>query len=198
MEFVPTEWIVKFATLSIATYEWSCLAWQKLIEIYSAVAGVFSEKKYIMFEDAPYAYHANQVHTWASASATAKWSYNRTLKEFVSWGDANHTKSYSLPYLSMEIMQGERVQYDLTDYIGGLRVRSSAEERVYPTLAELLAAWTTGSYVVLHPTRYTVRVITEEGDTHEYTLDGEKVVEAAAAAAGEVAAEEPGDDAKED
>jgi hypothetical protein len=188
MDFVPTEWIVKIATISIAAYEWSCQAWETLMELWSAFAGVFSEKKYVIFEGNPHAYHLGAVHTWASGSAVPHWLYNQTRKEFVSWDRLENNKTYALPYLSMEIMQGERVQYDLTDYIGELRVRSMSEERVYPTLAEVLAAWTTGSSVVLHPTRYSVRVITDEGDTHEYTLAGERILDA----------EEPASDTKED
>jgi hypothetical protein len=195
MDFIPTEWIVKLATISIAAYEWSCQAWDTLLELWCGVVGAFSEKKYVIFEGSPHAYKLDAVHTWASGSAEPKWLYNQTRKEFVAWDRLENNKAYSLPYLSMEIMQGERIQYDLTDYIGELRVRSMAEERVYPTRMELLAAWTTGSYVVLHPTRYTVRVITEEGDTHEYTLDGERIVDTVEA--NEVI-EEPTSDRKED
>ena len=197
MDFVPTEWIVKLATISIAAYEWSCQAWETLLELWYASVGVFSEKKYVIFEGSPHAYSLGAVHTWATGSAEPKWLYNQTRKEFVAWDRTENNRTYALPYLSMEIMQGERIQYDLTDYIGAIRVRSMAEERVYPTIAELLTAWTTGSYVALHPTRYTVRAITEEGDTHEYTLTGTRVMEAAEGSA-EGSPEEPVSDTKEE
>jgi uncharacterized protein (DUF2344 family) len=108
---------------------------------------------------------------------------NHTQKEFWPWEDASvpasEQKAYTLPFLSMEIVGGgSRVHYDLTEYVSELRVRRAMEGAITtPTIVEIVAAWAAASQIVLHPTRFTIRVITELGDTESYTLRGERIAD---------------------
>lgn len=191
MTNLPIEWMVNLATMCIVAGEWATAAWDTFVALWVACAGVFQEKTYVVFEHDAHPYDAAAVQPWASGSAVPRWRYNATRKEFLAWGDVPETRGYTLPWLSLEVLGGDRVQYDLTDFIEGLRVRCVAEERQYPTLPEVLGVWTTSSGIVLHPTRFTARLITDEGDTKEFTLDGKPC-------AGATAAEPAAEEAKED
>lgn len=193
MQYIPIAWAVNIATFFIAAGEWSSAILQKLIDMFRACCAVFEDKTYIIFEHDAHPYEAATVQHWASGSAVPRWLYNATRKDFLAWGDSSETKSYALPWLSLEIIGGQQVHYDLTDFIEGIRVRCAGEQRQYPTLPEVLGAWTKSSGIVLHPTRFTARLITEEGDTQGFTLDG-TLLDGSGAAATEAAAEE----AKED
>lgn len=172
MQFIPVELTVKLATICLAAQEWSVHALTKLYEMFVACCGVFQDKEYILFEDITQCYNALYVTPWATGSATPKWHYNASKKLFTEWGDMIREKRSALPYLSLELVQGSRVHYDLTEFIEGIRVRNQSDAIIYPTIPEILAAWTASSGIVLHPTRFIARVITEEGDTAEFTLGG--------------------------
>jgi hypothetical protein len=171
MDSVPVEWIVNFATFCIAAQEWFYGVLEKIRALWNACKGVFQDKEYVFFEGSPHAYDAALVQTWASGSAVPRWTYNTTQKVFVAWNHVAEKKTYSVPYLSIELLHGDRVGYDLTDYIEKVKVRCGAGERLYPTLPEILAAWSTGSGIVLHPTRHFVRVVTDEGETKLFRLN---------------------------
>lgn len=184
MEAEAFAWVVKFATLYYAAREAVVNGWEILVELWKACVGVFSDTQFVIFEGVPTcAYNANAVTTWATGSATPAWLVNHTKKEIYAW-DTIHTggmetKAHNLPLLSMEVLSGDRVHYDLTDYISSLRVRrlvGSTYTRV-PSVPELLAAWSAASQIVLHPTRFTVRVITDMGEVEEYTVQGERLTE---------------------
>jgi hypothetical protein len=176
MQYIPVELTVKLATICVAAYEWWVRAMTKLYDIFVACCGVFQDREYILFEEQSHCYNVLHVSPWATGSATPKWHYNAEKKLFTEWGDEISNKKHTLPYLSLEIVHGTRVQYDLTEFIEGVRVRTQTDTKVYPSLPELLAVWTTSSGIVLHPTRFIARVITEEGDTEEFTLDGKRWV----------------------
>lgn len=192
MEVSATELIVKCMSWYVATCEAATNAWTTLVALWTACTGVFSDQKYVLFDGIPScAYPLSHVSTWATGSAIPMWMYNASLREFWKWEDVGcpNAKARTLPFLSMEIVHGSRVHYDLTEYISSLRLKGTEPRGPSPTIPELLAAWSTTSQIILHPTRFTVRIITEMGDTETYTVNGERVEEAGAEAESDSSAE---------
>jgi hypothetical protein len=184
MDAESFEWVLKLVTLYYAVRDASYRAWDTTLALWNACAGVWSDKQYVIFEGVPTcAYSLRNVSVWATGSATPTWIVNHTRKELCKWDwvglAETDTKSHSLPLLSMEVLNGSRVHYDLTDYISELRVRRPVESRdtSVPTIPELIAAWSAASQIVLHPSRFTIRVITDMGDTECYTLRGERIAD---------------------
>jgi hypothetical protein len=68
-----------------------------------------------------------------------------------------HGQTYkvsTLPILGLDITEGEKAAYDLTDFLEGVYVAQTGEEKTYPSLAHILAAWSLSSGIVLDPQRY--------------------------------------------
>lgn len=184
MDSESFEWVVKLITFYYAMRDTAYSAWDTTLALWNACAGVWSDKQYVIFEGIPtFAYPLGNVSVWATGSATPAWMVNHTRKELCKWQWEGlrevDTKTYPLPLLSMEVLSGSRVHYDLTDYISEIRVRRPVNSRdtSLPTIPELIAAWSAASQIVLHPSRFTVRVITDMGDTESYTLRGERIAD---------------------
>ena len=82
-------------------------------------------------------------------------------------GPLQNGHTYDLPILSMEILAGEDVVCDLTDFIASVKVHTYSMD-VLPSIAHLLGAWSIHSGIVLDRGRnFMVRVI----DTRANTID---------------------------
>lgn len=171
---------LSFLNTVIQYLEWS---FEKGTEVINAVLSVFRPRYYILFKGSPVAYEANTVSPFATGSRPAGWVYSPTDKAFFGWhhslfGSIHNpfNEVHSIPILSLEIIEREtgRVQYDLTEFIESMHIRRASEdvaEARNPSIAELVAAWTTRSHVVVDPERFFVRFMDTEANEVETGID---------------------------
>ena len=115
----------------------------------------------------------NSVH-----SATVVIAYNADTLVFFPHMSSQHyseiseeNRSKKLPILSLEIVNlKSEVIFDLTDFIVKVRYIETTDSGC-PTISEIISAWSIGSMIVLDRDRFSVRYITEDGDTVLTTLD---------------------------
>ena len=137
--------------------------------IYDVVHDLYYPKTYLFFSKNGFPYECNIVNTDASSCAVPKWMYIPENWQFIEWGYAHIadlTLSHSLPILSMEIVQGDTVLYDLTDFIEKVRVYNDSIVDASPCMYHIVGAWSISSGIVLDPaTGYTVRIINTNAET---------------------------------
>jgi hypothetical protein len=150
-------------------------------KIFQAVYGVFVPESFIFFKGIAYPYPEAGINTATSVSATPLWRYLPETKEFFSWGPeasfADLVTSHTLPVLSMDIYEGKKLVYDLTDFIEKIRVYDHRIVGMSPCIAHILSAWTVSSGVVLDPSRpFKVHYITDEADTVEADVNNMDII----------------------
>jgi hypothetical protein len=152
---------------------------EKGLEASNALLGVFRPKYYVIFKGSSVAYDVNAVSPFATGSRPAAWIYSPIDGAFFSWhqnlfGSLHNplNKTHSIPVLSLEIVEKEtgKVQYDLTEFIEKLQIRRSDGEVTNPSVAELVAAWTTRSQVVVDPARFVARFLDTMAETGEVEI----------------------------
>ena len=78
----------------------------------------------------------------------------------------------------MEILEEDSVMYDLTDFIGDIKVHTSGAV-VFPSIAHILGAWSLSSGIILDATReFNVRIIDIDGSTVLFPTDSYEYFEA--------------------
>ena len=138
----------------------------------------FSPAYYIFFEGywTPYLY--SRTNPWASASAAPTMLYNYDTNVFFPYTVYNsmfdnHLMSIAkpIPILSLDIIDSaEKVRYDLTDFIETMRYIQYDNSQL-PTLAQIVAAWSLSSHIVLDSSRFSIRYINQYGDALNALLD---------------------------
>jgi len=129
-------------------------------KIYSKLAESFSLKTYVFFEYVTSPYNLSHVNISASSSAVPQWYYLPDENTFVGWELGANVdsimnrvgKAVPLPVLSMEIVDGARVVYDLTDFTQSIKVYPRVDG-VFPSVAHILGAWSLSSRIVLDRNR---------------------------------------------
>ena len=143
--------------------------------IANAVTGTFKEKQYVLFSGTSVLYDLEQVHPWATGSATPRWIYNPKGKVLMEWnnsleatvGNAN-AQRVTLPVLSVEIVPTEGdgpVQYDLTEFLEPLRLYCGEGNDPNLSVADLVVLWTASSGVVVDPYQFSARVMDTNAET---------------------------------
>lgn len=170
---VSTEWTLLLLSLFNTISSLSGWAWTKTKEVSSAVASVFGPKLYLFFGQLPSPYPASSVVPYASGSAPATWLYDADSKAFHEWSGGKPVATgtpykASLPILSMELIENETAFYDLTDFLEDMivyRERTSPAKTTFPTVGQILGAWTLSSGVVVDPARFKARMINSSAET---------------------------------
>ena len=136
--------------------------------LYAKCVKALSPENYLFFDVNAAVYPEHLVDTSANLSATPQWTYSKDAAVFRLWGEENLVPT-SLPYLSLEVLLDDELQYDLTDYIGKLKVYTTgSSDGPFPSLMSVLAAWTLHSGVVLDSNKAIIyRIITDAGETVE-------------------------------
>lgn len=141
----------------------------KLKKLYAAL---YENNVYIFFKDLDYPVLESMTNVESSKSALPQWKYIIDQYQFFEWYPGGTTtvqnclSSHSLPYLSMEILDGEEVIYDLTDFIEYARVYNSTDEETSPSIQQIVTAWMLDARTVLNPRRgFKLRYIDTNGDT---------------------------------
>jgi len=168
-----------------------------------------SPSVYILFNHIPTPYRRSSVITHGPVTANVQWYYIPDKKYFVKWELGyspdviiNPENLKSLPILSMEILNNNETVYDLTDFIGDIKVDSL--DNTFPSVAHILGAWSITSSVVVGPYEdFTARMIDTSANSIEVSVcnydflaveatsdsEGENVPEAVAEAVPETVAE---------
>jgi hypothetical protein len=146
-------------------------------KLYRGVKDTFAPKVYYLFECLPAPYLTNSVNISASSSAVPDWYYLADTNTFVEWEHAEslsnlmRVNSLQLPVLSMEIVEGDAVVYDLTEFIENVKIHTLGDE-FFPSVAHILGAWSISSGIVLDTTRgFLVRMIDTQANMIETTPD---------------------------
>ena len=163
-------WILSiFHTLS-CLYDRLCTTVQIIV---AAVKEAFGDQLYIFIEGRAFAYKANKVITSSASSARPSWLYNATEGCFHEWCGSLFSTSLkgdykrTLPFLSLELVEGDRVVYDLTDFIEKLVVYTEEASDLYPSLEQVIAAWSTSSHILVDEGRHRIRMMDTSAQTIE-------------------------------
>lgn len=137
-----------------------------------ALKSIYTPESYIFFDGMAHPFLEKRVNVTSLKSAVPQWRYIADQYQFFEWGSdgptniENSVTSYSLPILSMEILDGNEVVYDLTEYINNIRVYKSTDGGYSPCIEHILGAWTLYSERVLNPNRnFYVRYIDNDAET---------------------------------
>lgn len=128
-----------------------------------------SQPTYILFENIMHPYNISCVTLGLAASAIPDWYYKPDENILVQWTFPARINTKSPPFprlrstiLSMEILENDRVVFDLTDFLGKMEIYG---ERM-PCVQHIIGAWYASSSIVLDTTSpYVVRHITETAET---------------------------------
>jgi hypothetical protein len=132
-----------------------------------AIRSVFERDDYIFFEghDIPFGLRGFDAQLLEADRKLVY--YNRETRTFsVPWATA--TRKKNLPYLSAEIRWGDRMLFDMTDWISTVTYTT---ENV-PNIRRIVSAWMLDSKIVVNIAQhhYKVHVITEEGEEEALCL----------------------------
>ena len=150
--------------------------------VYKNLVEAFSQKTYVFFDCITSPYNLSHVNISASSSAVPHWYYLPDQNTFVGWKlDTtiesimnSENKGVPLPVLSMEVVENDRVVYDLTDFSQSIKVYPRIEG-VFPSPAHILGAWSFSSGIVLDRNRdFILRILdtnAEEKEAEIYDCD---------------------------
>ena len=170
----------RFLAWAAIAYNYTTTAYQNAKQFLTNLKKAYSilarPHYYVFFEGSSAPYSIYDVVCWASGSAAPDMLYWADSKVFMPWvpgGLANiptflaENASSALPILSLEIVEPktERVIYDLTEFIEGMRMIELAGLPV-PTIQHIISAWTLSSGVVPDFTKYVLRYVDTNGDTY--------------------------------
>jgi len=134
----------------------------------------FSKKSFVLFADIPFMYNNMHYTTTSPLSAKPLWMYDPIQMKFTEYSTGtNETKKiYSIPVLSMELVENDSSIHDMTTFIEKLCIESTEGKQVFPSVAHIMRAWMFGTGVVLDPSRsFKVRMINLSADTVEFPVD---------------------------
>lgn len=154
-------------------------------KLYMGIRDAFTEKLYYLLENVTIPLPVKSINISASSSAVPDWYYSLDKKQFIQWKFStpisvllSYYNAYYLPILSMEILEEDSVIYDLTDFIGDIKVHTSGAV-VFPSIAHILGAWSLSSGIILDATReFNVRIIDIDGNTVLFPTDSYEYFEA--------------------
>ena len=145
--------------------------------LYNKLRQALSKKQYVFFQYVTSPYNILDVNISASSCAAPVWYYIPENKAFISCNLAasvedtlNSAKRGSpLPILSMEVVENDKVVFDLTDFLSSVTVYPSTFNTC-PPVAHILGAWTLSSKIVLDRERpFVVRLM--DVNAKEYETD---------------------------
>jgi hypothetical protein len=149
-------------------------------QIWHAFQSVLGPRAYVFFQGFAAPYWTIMVNPSASGSAKPEWVYLDDKRIFMEWSAANaadmNQKAKALPILSLEVVHKDKVLYDLTDFIEGVRVYHTAG--LFPSLQHILAAWGLSSGIILDSARgFEYRIICNVANTHIITSPTEEGID---------------------
>ena len=192
LNYIPVEWVMWGLSILRTVGYWVSTARDVATRAYDALHREFTSAPAYLFFDATNpcnVYSLEKAVTYASAFAKPQWVWEPRDRNFFEWSGSKemaleHTEvRRPLPLLSLEVLDKDTqvVQYDLTDFIEGISVYTQSRAKAFPSMSQIIGAWSLGSGIVLDPHRFVVRYITkyavtaevaiETGETNAYQLD---------------------------
>jgi hypothetical protein len=144
-------------------------------------------------------FKSSEVNIYASTAAPVEYQYNADLKHFNDLSE--HSITRYLPLLSLEIVRDGHAVYDLTEFIESMTVTSDVTDFRFPSVSQIVSAWSIGSQIVLDKNiAFVVHCMSDAGESYEFDIsdtvdidraitEADAVVAAADASAKVVAAE---------
>ena len=129
---------------------------------YDSLVKAFSPNTYIFFRDVEFAYPSSSISFQTHGSAYPAWLYSADTLTFTEWPEGD--KPSKLPVLSMEVVDEDEVIYDLTDFVNEINVIQLEDSTTFPSVGQILNAWTLSSKIVLDP-KLRVSLITATAET---------------------------------
>jgi hypothetical protein len=174
LAYTPQSWMLPLLSFVKSVLYWTDLTSRFTCKLFQAASTAFYPETFVMFGDSPTVYNPSKLSIGASGSPPISWGYTLDTFTFSEWCGSYYNTfvgpiahSHPLPALSIEIVENDRVIYDLTDWAEKVRVLTESEGRRTPSVAQILAAWTLSSGIVLDAPRFTVRLMNEQADTVE-------------------------------
>ena len=160
-----------FYLLSMFNYMTSLVEYVK--RQYNKFSNAFLPENYLFFDVNDKVYPEHLVDLSANLSATPMWSYSKDTHMFRLWGATEKLVPTALPYLSIEVVLDGEMQYDITSFIGQVKVYSiDAEEAPIPSFMNIIVAWSLHSGVIIDDKKgVTYRIIDDSGNTHEVVIN---------------------------
>jgi hypothetical protein len=135
----------------------------------TAVYASLQPREYYFLKGYTTPYRKEDVNIHSSASTTVEFLYNADTRVFSDMTPYTTTKY--LPILSLDLIRDTEVYYDLTDFVERMTVVSNAKEFKYPSVSQIMSAWTIDSKVLFDPSiDFFARIVSEEGATYEFVL----------------------------
>ena len=147
-------------------------------KLYTGINNAFTEKVYFLLENISTPFLVKSINISAYSSAVPDWYYSLDRKYFIRWKlNTSATElisrydSHYLPILSMEVLEGDAIMHDLTDYVGSIKVFAPGKA-FFPSIAHIIGAWSLSSGIVIDTTRdFKIRLIDMEGNTLIFSTD---------------------------
>jgi hypothetical protein len=152
---------------------------ESTLNLYIKIRDSFKERVYILFSSISTPYILPSVNLSASSSAMPEWYYFPDTHSFVEWlpdipvvnGPIEGGQTHNLPVLSMEILQGEDVICDLTNFIARVKVHTYSVDTL-PSIAHIIGAWSIHSKLVLdRKSAFMARIIDTEANTMDIPIE---------------------------
>jgi hypothetical protein len=118
-------------------------------KVYEAVCASLSPKSYIFFNGVEHPCEAT-LYARRPGSAQPLWLYYPETNTFYEWPQSDTLEFKQPPVLSLEILDGEDVVHDLSEFVGNMRVHVRGDE-FYPSLSHIVNAWSLNTNIVLNP-----------------------------------------------
>jgi hypothetical protein len=187
LAYTPSEWLLTILSLCNTLVGWYESLSRFTLKVFNATMTIFHPDTVIFFEKNAAPFNPLKLSYGATGAARVAWGYNLDKLLFVEWCGTYYNTFFGaqghihpLPVLSIEIIpsptENDRVHYDLTDWAEKVRIETADAVRHTPTVAQILAAWSLSSGIVLDPSRFRVRLMNEQADTYEASVTDERPI----------------------
>jgi hypothetical protein len=136
-------------------------------DIKTIISQLLGPKEYLFFYEYNVPCLRSTVNVEASGSAKVEWIYDADKRVFYQYDYANKYREHPsrLPVLSIEVIENNKVLYDLTDFLDTLRFVSCGDSA--PSIEQLIGAWSLSSGIILDTTRnFELRFLCTEANMH--------------------------------
>ena len=145
-------------------------------KIYDAVCVALSPTYYIFFNGVEHPCKTT-VDLRAPGSAQPLWVYSPELNRFFEWPmhPTDMAEFKPLPILSLEVLDGEDIVHDLSEFVGGMQVHVRGDDEFYPSISHIVNAWSLSSNIILNP-RLKGRMIDTDANILDVELNSSTLI----------------------
>lgn len=178
---LPPAWTLWLLGTFNVLYDWSSFLGAKSSQLWTAVSSVFRPQYYYVFDDRSAFYPLKRGQAWATGAQVPSWIYCADTRTFCQWRGtlALTLQMFEVPMypgrplqdvLSLELVDGETVHYDLTDFLEGVRIIKASTSDEDPLVAHLVEAWSVSSAIIPDTKRFRARLMNTMAQTTTTTI----------------------------